>query len=229
MTNCIASEIEALKKRAQKLPSVRQGYREFTKGKHGKRIIFLHSLKNGGVLLPCEGDLEYRNCLSMEFDKTIESYWLQPFQISLSNRKYTPDVYLEYQNGIKAFREVKPVGKLEAPEVEDLLRDATNFFGANGYSYEVMTEKSLPDGINLANMTFVYNCLPSSPSTSALLLAKKLFSDLKKPALVADFRQLLGEKNLDSGLIEFLIFSGHISIDNDSLFSELSLLRDCSC
>lgn len=160
MTNCIASEIEALKNREQKHPGVWQGHREFSKGRYGKRIIFHHSLKSGGVLLPCEGDIEYRNCLKMEFDASISKYWLQPLKIDIGSHKYTPDVYIEYRSGIKAFREVKPSGQLENPDVDHLLRCATTFFLTNGYSFEVITEEHLWSGFELSNLSYIYAVSP---------------------------------------------------------------------
>lgn len=225
MKNSLASEIEALKNRDQKHPSVRQGHREFRKGRHGKRIIFHHSLKSGGVLLPCEGDIEYRNSLKMEFDNSIANYWLQPFQIDIGTHKYTPDVYLEYRNGIGAFREVKPHGQLENPKVDQLLRCAKAFFQANGYSFEVITEKNLWGGFELANLSYIYGCISTIPCPTAISTALKLFCKLPQPVLVEDFRHLIQANNINPNVVEYLIFLGEIAIDQNDLFSENSLLR----
>lgn len=226
MKNNLASEIEALKHRDQKHPSVRQGHREFRKGRYGKRIIFFHSLKNGEVLLPCEGDLEYRNCLHMEYDRSIESYWLQPFQVHIGPSKYTPDVFIQYRNGAQAFREVKPSGQLQNPEVYEKLVQANAFFINHGYSFEIVTEDKLWGGNELANLAYIYGCLSPIPSPCAKLAALEIFADLSKPVHVVDFRQLIEENNIAPNVVEFLIYSGNMIIDHDSLFSETSLLRD---
>lgn len=226
MKNNLASEIEALKHRDQKHPSVRQGHRKFRKGHHGKRIIFHHSLKSGGVLLPCEGDIEYRNSLKMEYDNSIANYWLQPFQIDIGTHKYTPDVYIEYRSGIAAFREVKPCGKLENPKVDHLLTSAKAFFLANGYSFEVITEKNLWSGFELANRSYIYGCISPVPSSKAISAALELFCNLPKPALVEDFRYLIKANNINPNVVEYLIFSGAIAIEHNDLFSESTLLRN---
>lgn len=225
MKDNLASEIEATIHRKQKHPSVRQGHREFTKGQTGKRIIFFHSIKSGGVLVPCEGDLEYRNALKMEYESSIESYWLQPCKIELGSSGYTPDVYIEYRSGVQAFREVKPSGKLKDPEIYEKLLLANAFFLNRGYSFEVVTENNLWDGNQLANLAHIYGCLSPIPSPSAKLAALEIFSDLHEPVYVVDYRQLIEDNNIVPNVVEYLIYSGYLTIEHDSLFSETSILR----
>lgn len=101
----------------------------------------------------CESELEMSFCLSLEFDKEVESYREQPEKFELIN--YVPDFLVEYRGAKKVFYEVKPNKLLCNPHIAKRLEEAEKVITSKGYEFRIWTDKTLSN-TKLANYKFLY-------------------------------------------------------------------------
>lgn len=204
---------------------VAQGVRAFRKGAHGKRIIFFNSRKNGRVLMPCEGELEYKYCLKLEFDNEVDAYFLQPFTLKISaTRSYTPDVLIRFVSNDYSIIEVKPLGSLERESIVETLRLAEGYIYGQGYSYSVITELDLQPDIEHVNRKTIYRAAPVKiPSSTAYHARSILGADFE--GNVSTARKRLMEKGFDNNIVESLILSGHVIYNSSFEYDDSAVIR----
>ena len=203
---------------------VLQGSRVFTKGRHGRKIIFFPSVKNGKTLMPCEGELEAAHALWMEFDNSIAEYKLQPFEINTGTRRYTPDAMVIHTDGHISFRQVKPYSVLENDSVKSLLTDVENYFSCNGYRHDTLTEKDFLRMTEHRNREVIYAGLKLSVTHNQMEYAKHLLHQ----GVSGDFKELhklLAKNNLPLQLLEHLIHEGYLTFDKHSILTAHTILE----
>ena len=203
---------------------VAQGVRAFRKGAHGKRIIFFNSSKNGRGLMPCEGELEYKYCLKLEFDNEVDAYFLQPFTLKISATKsYTPDVLVRFVSNDYNIVEIKPLGSLERESVVEVLRLAEGYIHGQGYSYFVITELDLQPEIEHVNRKTIYRAAPVQiPSSTAHHARSILGVDFE--GKVSTARKRLIEKGFDNNIVESLILSGHVTFNSSFEYDDSAVI-----
>lgn len=176
-------------------------------------------MKNGGVLLPCEGELEYKHCLLMEFDKSIESYYLQPFSLHTNVGKYTPDVLIKYVDQSFSLAEVKPSETLEKPSIKEKLEGVTARVISEGYSFKIVTEEDCGSEIDHLNRELIHRAQPELLSERVLgVIRGELGIGYK--GTVSDLRRLLSPTFNPDNIVESLLFSDFLSFKRCRLLFE---------
>ena len=123
--------------------------REITAKEEGNRGIFPSSKVSRGIA-------EYESCLERDFlllcshDPSVRKFQHQPVAIHYKDkqgkeRKYTPDVYVEYVNGASALYEIKYGEEVAQNRVKYLERwnQATVWGSERGISFSVITEREI--------------------------------------------------------------------------------------
>ncbi len=142
----------------------------------GNRGIFPSSKVSGGIVV-------YESCLERDFFITCQHapdvirFQHQPITIMYRDkdqvtRKYTPDVYVEFEGGVKSLYELKYEEEvLENGEEYTERWDATREWGkARNISFSVLTEKNIrtPRWYNIWFTLGSSKCLPNSSHLSKL-------------------------------------------------------------
>lgn len=198
---------------------ISQGVRKIRKGVTGKRITFFPSYKNQGRMLACEGDLEFRHCLQLEFDHAIQSYYLQPFTLELPGMSYTPDTLHKTASGEYVISEVKPHDKSELQSVKHIINTAHEYCFNHGVGFRLITERELGTDIQHLNRERINQANPELLPPKILKYIKhKLGRSYRAP--VTKCREMLMSDGFDPNIIESLLYSGFLSFEPDLLFSE---------
>lgn len=198
---------------------VTQGARKIRKGITGKRITFFSSYKNQGRVLACEGDLEFRHCLKLEFDHAIESYYLQPFTLKLPGMSYTPDNLHKTASGKYVITEVKPYRESKLSSVKNIINTAHEYCLDQGVGFRLVTENELGSDIEHLNRERINQANPELIPPKILKYIKhKLGGSYRAP--VTKCREILMSDGFDANIIESLLYSGFLTFEPDLLFSE---------
>jgi hypothetical protein len=106
------------------------------------------------VRWPFESLLERDALVVLEADQRVADYAAQPetFQVRATGTRYTPDLLVEYTNGRRLFREVKPAAKVRvSPALTRHLDQVVAACAARGAHFDVWTDDDIRREPRLSN------------------------------------------------------------------------------
>lgn len=173
--------------------------------KYGNNRWIVYSTKiNREVYL--FSDLEYANWLIIENDASVKYFCEQPTLIEIESEdgktlKSIPDMYVLYNNGIEAIREIKYQKDLLSEKAQLQSSIQKNWCVRNNYKHEILTEETLLNNrIYLSNLKILSKLKIENSNPFRKELKRELSS---KPKTIL---QLSQEMNLDPEIISEKIF-----------------------
>lgn len=205
--------------------------RKITAKEIGNRGFFPSNKVKGGIT-------EYESCLERDFllecnhAPSVKRFQHQPITIKYKdskgkNRKYTPDVYVEYTNGMKGLYEIKYEEEVinKGKNYEERWSEAEKWASARGIVFSVLTEKQIrtPRWFNIWFTLGSSKCSSNNNYTSKL---NTLIPDEGESYNQLCFRQSeeLGiEINKSAQILCYAIYHGLVFVDS---FSTKQISKD---
>jgi hypothetical protein len=174
-------------------------------------------------MIAWESQLEQKACYHFEFSPAVVSFREQPLTLSFPTQKglskYTPDFELTLHNGEICYVEVKPLSKLQSPQVTERLQLAHQFLAGKGYNFIVLTDEELNFPNRIRNFSILRPYLRFEIPVQILEQARAWMTHSSDPTLEA-ISSFLGLQSTAFALLAQL----HIGFDFDEPLSNNSLL-----
>ena len=159
----------------------------------------------------------------MEFDKSIESYYLQPFSLNTNVGKYTPDALIKYIDQRFSLAEVKPSEILEKPSVKEKLEGVKASVISEGYSFKIVTEEDFGSEIDHLNRELILRAQPELFNDEVLgVIRGELGIGYK--GMISDLRSLLSPTFNPDNIVESLLFNDFLSFKRSRLLFENTIV-----
>lgn len=203
-----------------------------TKGNRG----YFPSNKVNSLIVEYESQIERDFYLLLEHAPDVIQYQHQPIKIKYKNtnnkfRNYTPDVYLEFDNGLRALVEIKDQQTLDEDYKKFKFRwDAAQVWSQErGYLFKVLTENQIRNE-RLANIWFTLSASKNPNNNKYVTKLKQLIPTVgqKFNTLCNSLSEGLGvEIGYASQIICYAIYHGLVFVDTFStkLLSANTIIR----
>ena len=185
-----------------------QGVRKFTHGEMCKNVWFMHSIKNQANIA-CESDLEKQLCMSMEFEKNVQSYRPQPFKLKFDDFSYTPDFIVKCESGLYKIREAKRQSEAESSKYKEKFEEVTHYCAQHGVDFEIFTENDIHKSV-LKTQSFLYHLMRGKTVNPKTVQAcyQALQKHNIKTARLSEVRRFVESLGFESVVIIQLISRG---------------------
>lgn len=190
-----------------------------------------------GRLVQFESWAERVWLLRLERDPEVMDYQSQPETFEFSDeqgqrRRYTPDFKVWYRSGEIEIHEVTVSQRRRRPEMQRREAAARRICQERGWRYVVLTEQSIPQGSEQANLLALTGYRPSSYANEAV--SQAAFEQLaagQTMALAQLVQQIGGQLHLNEGQVTaalgHLLWYGELLTDwGQLLFDEGAILPE---
>nr|MBV6630087.1 hypothetical protein [Oceanococcus sp. HetDA_MAG_MS8] len=121
------------------------GVRKFRGGRPHAKTVLVPSRKNGG-LIPCEAGLEPELAKALEIDPDVKGFRSQALGLmGPKGRELVIDFVAVRTTGEFLVIDVKPHGRLSAPDVIDRMRFVRETLSSAGLPHRIVTERQLEE------------------------------------------------------------------------------------
>lgn len=161
-----------------------------------------------GRMVDWESQLERRACYRFEFSPAVITFHEQPepirFFLGDQYIKYTPDFELTLENGDSWVVEVKPLQRLQKPDLLQRLTTASDMYSKNGKKFVVITDEELLEPALEANLVRLRRFQSIEIDESLIEHAIACLRNLDSPT-INDVHELYGDDKT-----AFVLLSRHI-------------------